>query len=392
MSPALLLGLLSLAIWIGLLLARGGFWRARQRDDRGAAAPPPASWPGVVAVVPARDEADVIARAVAGLLRQDYPGPFRVVLVDDGSSDGTAAVARQAAAATPRPERLVLIGGAPPPPGWTGKIWAQHQGIAQGVMRGIAETGEAPRYLWLTDADIGHAPDTLRALVARAERDGLSLVSLMARLSCVTPAERFLIPAFVFFFQMLYPFEWVSRPGRVAAAAGGCMLVRREALERAGGIAAIRGEIIDDCALGRALKRQGPIWLGLTDRARSLRPYGGIGEIGRMVSRSAYAQLGYSPWLLAATLLGMVLIYLAPPLLALAGAGLPRLLGLAAWLLMALAFQPMLRFYRVSPLWGLALPAIGAAYALFTLRSAIDVWRGRGGLWKGRAQAMAGRA
>jgi hopene-associated glycosyltransferase HpnB len=213
----------------------------------------------------------------------------------------------------------------------------------------------------------------------------------MAQLSCSGWAERFLVPAFVFFFQMLYPFAWVARKERtLAAAAGGCMLVRREALERAGGIAAIRSEIIDDCALARRLKAEGPIWLGLTRRARSLRPYGGFGEIGRMVSRSAYAQLGYSPLLLSGTVAGLALTYLVPPLLTFFGAGLAQAAGLGAWVLMALAFQPMLRFYRVSPLWGVALPAIAAAYALFTVQSAVDVWRGKGGMWKGRAQAMAG--
>lgn len=386
MSLAALSGLLALAIWLYLLLGRGGFWLARQRDDRDPP-PEPARWPAVVAVVPARNEADVIARAVGSLLRQDYPGPFRVVLVDDGSADGTAALAREAARSLGASDRLEVLPGTELPPGWTGKLWAMRQGVRH------AAAGEPPEYLLFTDADIGHAPDNLRALVARAEQGGRAMVSLMAELSCVTPAERFLIPAFVFFFQMLYPFAWVARRERaLAAAAGGCMLVRRTALERAGGIAAIRAEIIDDCALGRRLKAQGPIWLGLTRRAVSLRPYHGVAEIGRMVSRSAYAQLGYSPLLLAGTLAGMVLTYLAPPALALSGTGLARAFGLSAWALMALAFQPMLRFYRVSPLWGLALPAIGAAYALFTLRSALQVWRGRGGQWKGRAQAMPGGA
>ncbi|UFN49674.1 glycosyltransferase [Roseomonas sp. OT10] len=377
----LVLALAALAVWLVLLLGRGGFWLARERDDRDAP-PPPARWPAVVAVVPARDEADVIARSVGSLLRQDYPGPFRVVLVDDGSADGTAAVARAEAAAAGAEGRLEVLAGAPLPRGWTGKLWAMRQGVER--------AGAAPAYILFADADIGHAPDNLRALVARAEAGRHAMVSLMAQLSCATPAERFLIPAFVFFFQMLYPFAWVADPRRrTAAAAGGCMLVRREALEHAGGIDSIRADIIDDCALGRRMKAQGPVWLGLTRRARSLRPYGGVAEIGRMISRSAYAQLGYSPWLLAGTLAGMALVYLAPPLLALFGTGAARWCGLAAWGLMALAFQPMLRFYRVSPLWGLALPVIGAAYTLFTLQSAWQVWRGRGGMWKGRAQAMA---
>ncbi|MCG7361830.1 glycosyltransferase [Roseomonas sp. ACRSG] len=378
MSLWLGLGLVSLLIWLVLVLARGGFWLARERDDRDTP-PAPAHWPSVVAVVPARDEADVIARSVGSLLQQDYPGPFRVVLVDDGSTDGTA----EAAGTDPR---LEVLPGAPLPAGWTGKLWAQQQGVAR--------AGEsAPEYILLTDADIGHAPENLRALVSRAEQGRHAMVTLMAELSCATRAERFLIPAFVFFFQMLYPFRWVARADRrTAAAAGGCMLVRRAALEAAGGMASIRAEIIDDCALGRRMKAQGPVWLGLTRRARSLRPYGSVAEIGRMVSRSAYAQLGYSPLLLAGTVLGMVLTYLLPPALALFGHGAAQAAGAAAWLLMAMAFQPMLRFYRVSPLWGLALPAIGAAYTLFTLQSAVQVWRGQGGMWKGRAQAMAGEA
>jgi hopene-associated glycosyltransferase HpnB len=253
--------------------------------------------------------------------------------------------------------------------------------------------GEAPKYLLLTDADIAHTPDNLRQLVARAEAGGLVLTSLMAKLSCATPAERFLIPAFVYFFDMLYPFARVNDPrAKIAGAAGGCMLANGAALDAAGGVAAIRSAIIDDCALGAAMKRQGPIWLGLTERAQSLRPYLSVGEIGRMIARSAYAQLDYSPLLLVATLLGMAATYLAAPLVALAAPGPWRWAGVAAWILMTMSFLPMLRFYRRSLLWALALPAIGAVYAAFTVRSAIDVWRGRGGSWKGRAQALAGRA
>ena len=376
------IGLLALAIWLYLVLARGGFWLARERDDDVLAAP--ARWPAVVAVVPARNEADVIARSIGSLLRQDYPGPFRVVLVDDGSSDGTAAVVK----ALDGGRRLDVVSGTELPAGWTGKLWALEQGI-----RHADAHGDAVDYFLLTDADIGHAPDNLSTLVARAEHDGRVQVSLMAKLSCATWAERFLIPAFVYFFQMLYPFGWVARRDRkTAAAAGGCTLVRRDAMARAGGIAAIRSEIIDDCALARRLKGQGPIWLGLTQRATSLRPYGGFLEIGRMISRSAYAQLGYSPLVLAGTIASMVVVYVVPPLLALLHDGPARWLGLCAWLVMALTFQPMLRFYRQSPLWGLALPAIGAVYVFFTVQSAIDCWRGRGGLWKGRTQAMAGDA
>jgi hopene-associated glycosyltransferase HpnB len=380
------IGLLSLAVWLYLLLARGGFWLARERDDGVAA--PPARWPAVVAVVPARNEADVIARSIGSLLAQDYAGPFRVVLVDDGSSDGTAAVAQSVEGAIDGQRRLDVLAGAELPAGWTGKLWALEQGI-----RYATATGDPGDYFLLTDADIGHAPDNLSQLVARAEQDGRVQISLMAELYCASAAERFLIPAFVYFFQMLYPFSWVARRDRrTAAAAGGCTLVRRDALDRVGGITAIRSEIIDDCALARRLKAEGPIWLGLTRRATSLRPYGGFLKIGRMISRSAYAQLGYSPLALAGTVAAMAVVYLVPPLLALLHDGPARWLGLAAWMVMPLTFQPMLRFYRQSPLWGLALPAMGAAYAFFTVQSAIDFWRGRGGLWKGRVQAMSGDA
>ncbi|MGI8841769.1 MAG: glycosyltransferase [Caulobacteraceae bacterium] len=368
----------ALAAWLYLLFGRGMFWLARERDDREPAAIAPATWPSVTAVVPARDEADVIARSIGSLLAQDYPGDFRIVLVDDNSTDGTASVARALGGGG----RLEVGAGAPLPAGWTGKLWA--------VSKGIERAPDAD-YLLLTDADIAHARDNVRRLVERAEAGGLVLASLMARLTVETWAERLLIPAFVFFFAMLYPFAWVNDPARrTAAAAGGCMLVRREALAAAGGIAAIRGEIIDDCALAARMKTRGPIWLGLTDRAASLRPYQTLGQIGRMVARSAYAQLRFSPWRLAATVVGMAVVYAAPPLLALFGAGAARWVAAAAWLVMALAFQPMLRFYRRSPLWGLALPAIGAHYGAFTVQSAVDTWRGRGGMWKGRAQAMGG--
>ena len=383
MITLLIFGVLPLAIWLHMLFGRGMFWRADVRDDRDEP-PPPARWPSISAVVPARDEADVIARSVGGLLAQDYPGDFKVILVDDQSTDGTADAAQAAARALGAEARLTVMHGRPLPPGWTGKLWA----VSQGVERANADASD---YLLLTDADIGHTPDNLRHLAARAEAGGHVLVSLMAKLSCANPAERFLIPAFVFFFQMLYPFAQVNRPSsKLAAAAGGCMLVRGEALAAAGGIASIRHEIIDDCALGRRMKAQGPIWLGLTERAVSLRPYNSVAEIGRMVSRSAYAQLGYSPVVLAGVIAGMILTYVAPPAATILGDGWLRACGAVAWALMAISFQPMARFYRVSPLWGPALPVIGAAYTWFTLQSAIQVWGGKGGMWKGRAQAQAG--
>jgi hopene-associated glycosyltransferase HpnB len=373
---------LPLLTWAYMILGRGGFWLARERDDRDQPADP-VIWPAVTAVVPARDEADVIARSIGSLLAQDYPGPFQVILVDDNSTDGTAQVAQ----ALPGAKALTVLSGSPLPSGWTGKLWAMKQGVD------AATASEAPpKYLLLTDADIAHTPDNLRRLVARAEAGGLVLTSLMAKLSCATGAERLLIPAFVYFFAMVYPFGQVNDPrSRVAGAAGGCMLAKTEALDAAGGIAAIRAAIIDDCAMGAVMKGQGPIWLGLTERAQSLRPYVTVGEIGRMISRSAYAQLDYSPLILAGAVVGLVLTYLAAPLIAIFVGGPLRFAGVVAWALMALSFQPMLRFYRRSPLWGFALPLIGALYTIFTLQSAIDVWRGRGGAWKGRAQALTGR-
>ena len=371
----ILVALLSLLIWIGLLAFREQFWLARDTDE--APMPDPAIWPAVTAIIPARDEAEVIGRAIASHIAQEYPGAFRIVLVDDGSSDGTADLARAAAQGS---DRLTVIAGSPPPAGWTGKLWAMRNGVEQ--------AGEAPDYFWFTDADIAHAPDTLRALVARSERDRLVLNSLMAELRCDSRAEQAMIPAFVLFFQMLYPFRLVNRPqARLAAAAGGCMLVKRAALAEAGGLPVIADAIIDDCAMGETMKRQGPIRLSLTRRSVSLRPYGSWGEIIAMISRSAYAQLNYSPLLLAGTLIGLLLMFVAPVGLALFGSGGARLCGVLAWLAMAVCYQPMLRFYRQSPFWGLAMPAIGMVYAAATFLSAWQHWQGRGGMWKGRAQA-----
>ena len=385
---AQILAALALAIWLYLLLGRGGFWLSSQRDD--ALLPAPALWPRLAVVIPARDEADGIGACIGSLLRQDYAGEWSIVLVDDGSSDGTAAIARAAAAAlaptlpgTPERESnlLEIVTGRPLPAGWTGKLWALRQGIE------TAERG-APDYLLLSDADIVYAPDVLSSLVARASAGGLVLTSLMVKLRCESLAERALIPAFIFFFEMLYPFGWINAPqAATAGAAGGCMLVRAETLRQAGGIETIRNALIDDCTLAGVLKARGPIWLGLTQRAASIRAYPGFEDIRRMVARSAYAQLRYSALILLGVLAGMGLTYLVPPLLTLFGTGWAQASALAAWLLMAIAFQPTLRFYRVNPLWGIALPAIAFCYTLFTLDSALQYWRGRGGLWKGRVQA-----
>jgi hopene-associated glycosyltransferase HpnB len=382
-----ILAALSVAIWLYLLVGRGGFWLSRLADVAAPASPSQQA-AKVVAVVPARNEAAVVGASLGTLLRQAYGGEFSVILVDDQSDDGTAEHARAAAEEAGAADRLTIVTGTAIPPGWTGKLWALSQGIA------AAQAGaRPPDYLLLTDADIAYTADALAGLVARAEAGGLVLTSLMAKLHCVSRAERAFVPAFIFFFQMLYPFAWVSRPrSKTAAAAGGSMLVARHALEAAGGIAAIRGALIDDCALGKLLKEQGPISLGLTEKVLSLRACDGIADIRHMVTRSAYAQLHYSPWELAATCLAMAVTFFVPPIMAAVATAPADALGLAGWALMALAFQPTLRFYRVSPAWGLALPLIAGVYLIFTLDSALQYHTGHGGMWKGRAQAFRSEA
>ena len=388
-----LVGVAVLAIWLYLLFGRGYFWLAAERDDSLAApqanARASSVWPAVTAIVPARNEAGVVGKSISLLLRQTYPGRFSVVLVDDQSTDRTADAARAAANEAGAAQLLTIVEGSDPPAGWTGKLWAMNQGLGC-----VQAQAEPPDYILFTDADIAYeAPDALERLVAGAEARGTVLTSLMVKLRCNSFAERLLVPAFVFFFAKLYPFSWVNDPRRAtAAAAGGCMLVGRETLAAAGGLKAIRGSLIDDCALGALLKREGTIWLGLTRRVASLRPYPRLNDIRRMVVRSAYAELRYSPLRLMGTLLGMTLTYLAPPLLALFAAGPARALGAAAWMMMALAFVPTLRFYGRSPLWGVLLPLIAAIYTAFTIESAIQHRRGRGGAWKGRFQAEAASA
>ena len=389
MTFALVVALLALVIWITLILGRGGFWLGREYDSRqsvpvGDVGSMAESWPSIVAVVPARNEVDMLPRSLASLLAQDYRGSFAIVIVDDHSQDGTADVARRLAEGQ---RKVTVLPGRPLPHGWTGKLWALEQGIAHASSR-----ADPPQFLLLTDADIGHAPDSLTRLVERARANALVLTSLMAKLNCDSLAERTLIPAFIFFFQMLYPFAWVNaRSTATAAAAGGCMLVERAALERAGGIAAIRGALIDDCALARLMKAQGSIWLGLTDRVIGLRSYPRWRDIRGMVARSAYAQLRYSPLLLAATVAAMTVTYIAAPLITAIGTFPANVLAAVSWALMAGVFQPTLRHYRLSPLWGGALPLIAAVYVAFTLDSAYQHWRGRGGLWKGRVQAISAR-
>jgi glycosyltransferase involved in cell wall biosynthesis len=431
--------LLPVAIWAYLLFGRGWFWLCGQRDDSAASAAansPPDAWPSVVAIIPARDEADTIARSVGSLLRQDYPGRFSVIVVDDQSSDGTAAAAADAAKAAQAPDRLQIITGTGPPPGWTGKLSAMRLGLAEveaslehherwsaaealtptlaqrergrdgappsppgrrrpeGSDEGLPCDSPpyrlplAPEFVLFTDADIAYAPHVLPRLVAIARAKNSVLTSLMVKLRCESAAERWLAPAFVFFFQMLYPFAWVDDPGRAtAAAAGGCMLVRREDLHAAGGLEAVRGALIDDCALGALMKEQGPIWLGLTDSVDSLRAYSTFADFRRMVSRSAFAELRYSSLRLAGAIGGMALVYVAPPLFAIFARGGAQLAGALAWAMMALSLMPTLRLYRQPLVGGLALPVIAAAYLAFTFDSALQYWRGRGGYWKGRFQA-----
>ena len=382
---------LALAAWAYLLLFRGWFWLCRERDDRAARPGDQALdglWPSIVAVIPARDECDMIALSVGSLLRQDYRGRFSVVLVDDQSADGTAAAALAAARAARAQDRFQAVAGTSPPAGWTGKLWAMRQGLLA-----VETRDEPPEFILFSDADIRYAPHVLSRLVEIAGARGNVLTSLMVKLNCESAAERWLAPPFVFFFQMLYPFRWVNDPGRrTAAAAGGCMLVRREALRGAGGLEALRSSLIDDCALGRIMKRQGPIWLGLTEEVRSLRPCPAFADFRRMVVRSAFAELRYSPLRLAAAVGGMALVYLAPPLLVVFARGAPQFAAALAWALMAVAIGPTLRLYGRPLVSGFALPAVAAAYVAFTLESALEYRRGRWGYWKGRFQAPAREA
>lgn len=375
--------ILALVAWIFLLTMRGGFWRSHPRLSfdaaRGAVR---GAYPTVVAVVPARNEAAVIGHCIETLLAQDYRGEFRIVLVDDASEDGTAGIAQAAASRDGNPGRFEVVRAEPLPEDWTGKMWA----VAQGVARAARYS---PHYLWLTDADITHHPRELAHLVDKAEGENRDLVSLMVYLNCETFWERLLIPAFVFFFQMLFPFPWVNdRDRRIAAAAGGSMLVKREALERAGSIEAIRHAVIDDCAMARVIKRRGSIWLGLAESTRSLRRYDSLKEIWAMVARSAYDQLGYSRRMLAVTVVGLSIVFIAPVIAALHGAWSGNveesLVAVIAWLMMAMAYYPTLRLYRGQWMAALALPIAALLYCAMTVDSARRHYRGKGGGWKGR--------
>ena len=386
MTPSLIVASLALGIWIYLVLFRGGFWLAREREAQDRPMMQIAGdWPSVVAVIPARNELSRCRgrshRYRRRITRVDFPSSWSMTTL------ATAPERRPARSPPLSTARSRCFEGEALPPGWTGKVFAMHQGIAH-----AEKLENLPDYVLLTDADIEYPPEAVTRLVARAKASSTVLTSLMVRLNCESLAERALIPAFVFFFQMLYPFAWVNQTdAKTAAAAGGCMLVERRALARAGGIAKIRAALIDDCALARLLKAEGPIWLGLSDGVLSLRSYPRFGDIRRMVARSAYAELDCSPVLLIATVAGMVLTYLAAPILAIFAPFPANAVAALAWALMTLTFLPILRFYRVSPLWAAALPLIAAAYLAFTLDSAYQHWRGRGGAWKGRSQALAAK-
>ncbi|BAZ23935.1 glycosyl transferase family protein [Kalymmatonema gypsitolerans NIES-4073] len=384
------LSVLSLTIWVILLRFWGQFWRSDQRLTRQET--DLLMFPAICAVVPARNEADLLPVTLRSLLNQNYPGHLSVVLVDDSSTDGTANVARDVAQELDKTEQLRVLSGQPLAPGWTGKLWALHQGIQ------YAQTlTPPPDYVLLTDADIEHDALNLRSLVAKAQQEDLDLVSLMVRLRCESFWEKLLIPAFVFFFQKLNPFPWVNDPTKpTAAAAGGCILITREALTRIGGIEVVRDALIDDCALAQAVKSRRftlspsspKIWLGLTDSTHSLRPYPSLSTIWDMIARTAFTQLNYSLGLLIVTVIGMILVYIVPPVCAifglLTGNWLVAIAALSTWLVMAYAYLPTIRFYGCSPALALCLPGIAFLYTLMTVDSAVRHWQKRGGTWKGR--------
>jgi hopene-associated glycosyltransferase HpnB len=399
------LGIIALAIWLHLFFGRGWFWRVGKLNADRARSETLSKWPSVVAVVPARNEAETIGRVVTSLIRQDYAGEFSIVVVDDHSEDATASIARQAADENGALGRVKVVSASALPVGWTGKLWALNEGVSsqsvtdsQVDSAGVNSAGlagghtEGPAYYWFTDADVNHAPDTLQRLLVRAEREKLDLASLMVLLQAKTLPERALIPAFLYFFLMLFPPGWIADEELgTAGAAGGCILLRRDALERIGGLAAIRGEVIDDCALANAVKASGgKVWMGLTRKSESLRAYGTFGEIRDLIARTAFTQLRYSPLILVGTLAGMFLTYVAPLVLLFVHDSTARTLGFVAWLLMTLSFLPTVRFYRLSAIWAPLLPLTAMFYTYATWLSAVRYWMGKGGLWKGRAQAPKG--
>ncbi len=380
--PLLILAAISLVIWVVLTFFRGGFWQVQRFNADVEKFEPPSSWPRVIAIVPARNEAETISQVVESILKQSYPGDFQLIVVDDHSEDRTAALAMAAAQSAGAEGRIRVVSAETLPGGWTGKLWAMRQGVEDSAAL-------SAEYVWFTDADIVHAPDTLERLVARAEHQKLHLASLMVLLQAKSFAEKLLIPAFLYFFLKLYPPKWIAdAKAKTAGAAGGCILLRRSALERIGGIKAIRSEVIDDCALARAVKRDGgAIWMGLTRKSVSLRAYSTFKEIHDLIARTAFTQLGYSALVLIGTLVGMLVTYIVPVVFAFSTQAILWRLGLAAWALMTISYLPTVRFYGLSPLWAPTLPLAAAFYSYATWVSALRYWLGKGGKWKGRAQA-----
>lgn len=368
---------LPLGLWIYLLFFRGHFWREQVLPPTNYR---PAVWPSVTAIVPARNESDVISHSLQSLLDQDYPGAFRILVIDDQSEDKTILLAQRVLADQKGAHAARVIQGSQRPAGWVGKMWALEQGMMQ-------DWAKEAQYIWFTDADIAHEPNVLRSLVARATEKSYLLVSLMAKLQTVYWIERALIPAYIYFFMKLYPFRWIrDHTKKLGGAAGGCMLVDRAALVFAGGIAKIKHAIIDDCSMGSLLKRAGPIWLGLAAQSYSLRPYRHWREIWQLIARSAFTQLGYSSLMLWFSLLGLALAYLAPIFL-LESLYMPaRYFGWAAYGMLTLSYLPTLRYYRCSPFWAAALPMIALFFMAATLDSALNHWRGQGIRWKNRLQ------
>ena len=379
LSPTFLAAI-PLAIWVYLLVARGYFWRVSE-DSFGPKRLE--DWPRVVAIVPARNEARTISEAVSSLAKQDYPGEFSIIVIDDHSEDGSAALAQQAANEFGASQRVKIHVASPLAPGWTGKLWALNEGIQ------LAANYSA-EFFWFTDADIEHAPDTLRRLVSRAEKESLDLVSLMVLLQAKTLPERLLIPPFLYFFLMLYPPRWIADPNAsTAGAAGGCILLRRNVLAPIGGIASIRAEVIDDCALARAVKRRGgKIWMGLTRASVSLRSYGTFAEIRDLIARTAFTQLHYSLLLLIVTLIGLCATYLLAWIAFFTLEDPGWLLASTAISIMTATYGATVRFYGLPWLWALTLPFAAVFYGYATFLSALRYWLGRGGQWKGRAQAQ----
>src|SRR5580693_6916099 len=368
---------LTAVTWSYLAFARGGFWRIESAKPD---ATEKAGFSGdVVAVVPARNEAELIGPVVTSLLNQSVAMP--VVLVDDESTDGTADVARRASEKAGKADALIVIQSKPLPAGWTGKLWAMHQGIERA--RALR-----PTWLMLADADVLHRPETVAKLGLVASHGPYDLVSFMVKLHCESLPEKLLIPAFVYFFFMLYPPAWIRNTRRsTAGAAGGCMLVRAETLERAGGLESIRGAVIDDCSLARLLKQSdGRLWIGLTDQSQSLRRYETFSDVEHMISRTAFNQLKHSSLLLLCTIAGMVITYLAPPLLLLTRSRPAIFMGAAAWAAMTITYSTIVRYYRLNPAWALALPLAALFYLGATMHSAVKYWNGSGGDWKGRVQ------